>query len=45
MSVESFDSDDDIYVFNHFGIGRIEYIKFSDKTLSGANLPLAPSPA
>jgi hypothetical protein len=34
-------TDDSIYVLNHFtGSGRIEYIKFSDKTLSGSNLPL-----
>lgn len=30
---------DDIVVYNHFGSGRVEYIKFSDTTLSGANIP------
>jgi hypothetical protein len=35
-------ADDEIRVIAHFGSGRIEYIKFSDKTLSGSNLPLAP---
>jgi hypothetical protein len=41
MNEVTFGGSDDIYVLNHFGSGRIEYIKFSDKTLSGANLPLS----
>ena len=40
MDELNFGNDDDIFVLNHFGSGRMEYIKFSDKTLSGANLPL-----
>jgi hypothetical protein len=33
---------DDIFVLNHFGSGRIEYVKFTDKTLTPANMPLQP---
>ena len=32
---------DDIYVYDHFGAGRIEYVKFTDVTLQGADLPLS----
>jgi hypothetical protein len=41
MSEEIFNSDDDIWVYNHFGTGRIEPIKFTDKTVSGASVPLS----
>jgi hypothetical protein len=41
MDEVNFNADDNIYVLSHFGIGRIEYFKFTDKTLSGANLPLS----
>jgi hypothetical protein len=37
----NFGGEDDIYVIDHFGIGRIEYIKFTDTTLKGAKLPLS----
>jgi hypothetical protein len=40
MGEINFGGDDKIHVLNHFGGGRIEYIKFRDKTLSGSNLPL-----
>jgi hypothetical protein len=39
MSENKYGADDDIVAYNHFGIGTIEYIKFSDTTLSGANIP------
>jgi hypothetical protein len=43
MKEKNFDGDDNLYIYDHFtGSGRIEYIKFSDKTLSGSNLPLTP---
>lgn len=32
---------DDIYVYDHFGAGRIEYVKFTDVTLRGTDLPLS----
>ena len=41
-NLSGLNGDDDLYVLSHFGAGRIEYIKFTDKTLSGANLPLSP---
>lgn len=41
LDESNFGGGDNIYVLNHFGSGRIEYIKFSDKTLSGSNLPLS----
>ncbi len=42
ISEKNFGNDDDIIVLNHFGSGRIEYIKFTDTTLKGADLPLTP---
>lgn len=33
------DDNDAIYVTDHFGKGRMEYLKFSDKTISGSNIP------
>ncbi len=41
MNEINFGGTDDLYVLNHFGIGRIEYIKFSDTTLKGADVPLS----
>jgi hypothetical protein len=41
MSEESFSSDDDIWVYNHFGTGRIESINSTDKTVSGASILLS----
>jgi hypothetical protein len=41
MDEKNLGNNDNLIVFNHFGSGRIESIKFSDKTLSGANLPLS----
>ena len=37
----NFVGDDTIFVTNHFGAGRIEYIKFSDKIVFGASVPLS----
>jgi hypothetical protein len=41
MDEKNFGADDHLIVIDHFGSGRIEYIKFTDTTLSGANLPLS----
>jgi hypothetical protein len=39
MSEEINGGTDDIFVYNHFGPGQIEYIKFTDKIVYGANIP------
>jgi hypothetical protein len=41
MEETNFGHDDSILVINHFGSGRIEYIKFRDTILKGADLPLS----
>jgi hypothetical protein len=42
LNMSEKNGSDDIYVFDHFGTGRIDQVKFTDKTLSGSNLPLTP---
>jgi Ca2+-binding RTX toxin-like protein len=38
---EANSGSDDIHVYDHFGTGRIEYVKFTDVTLEGTDLPLS----
>jgi hypothetical protein len=41
LLVSEITGDDDIRVLNHFDTGKVESIKFSDKTLSSSDLPLS----
>jgi hypothetical protein len=41
LNISETNGSDDIYVYDHFGVGRIEYVKFTDVTLQAGDLPFS----